>query len=129
MELKKIIVLWITVFFLASMALCFLGSIDDISKDFSISLSLSGQILSVYALSFAILGPGLIKVFGKFSYKISILTSVILLLFYNLLIAYIHDIKVFFIIRIISAGIASFLITKCFGYITEFSSLKKLAKI
>lgn len=95
MELKKIIVLWITVFFSASMALCFLGAIDDISKDFSISLSLSGQILSVYALSFAILGPGLIKVFGKFSYKISILTSVILLLFYNLLIAYIHDIKVF----------------------------------
>lgn len=45
MELKKIIVLWITVFFSASMALCFLGSIDDISKDFSISLSLSGQIL------------------------------------------------------------------------------------
>lgn len=128
MELKKIIVLWITVFFSASMALCFLGSIDDISKDFSISLSLSGQILSVYALSFAILGPGLIKVFGKFSYKISILTSVILLLFSNLLIAYIHDIKVFFIIRIISAGIASFLITKCFGYITEFSSLKKVGK-
>lgn len=42
MELKKIIVLWITVFFSASMALCFLGLIDDISKDFSISLSLSG---------------------------------------------------------------------------------------
>ena len=128
MGLNTIAVLWIAVFFSSSIALCFLGAINDIAKEFSISLSLSGQTSTVYGLSFAILGPVLINLFANTSYKKSILSSAIMLFFLNLLVSYTNDIKTFFILRVIIAGLAAFLITKCFGYITEFSSKEKVGK-
>lgn len=51
MGLNTIAILWIAVFFLSSIALCFLGTINDIAKEFSISLSLSGQTAMVYGVS------------------------------------------------------------------------------
>lgn len=64
MGLNIIAILWIAVFFLSSIALCFLGAINDIAKEFSISLSLSGQTATVYGVSLAEVYSVLIIIFS-----------------------------------------------------------------
>lgn len=64
MGLNTIAVLWIAVFFSSSIALCFLGTINDIAKEFSIALSLSGQTATVYGVSLAGVYSVLINIYA-----------------------------------------------------------------
>ncbi len=125
---KKILFIWIVIAFSASLGMCFLGSIVDIASDFGVSLSVAGQVVSIYSLSFALLGPVLVKKFGRYDYYRTIMYSLLLLLAINLVTRYATTIGVLFGIRIISAAIVSFIITKCFGYVTEHATKETLSK-
>ncbi len=124
----KMIFIWLLVLFSSSLGLCFVGSVHEIAETFHVSLSVAGQVVSIYTLSFAFLGPLFIKKYGRLKYKKAILYALVLLLISNVLIQFASSILLFFIVRVLSAGLVSYLITKCFGYVTECSSGKTLGK-
>ena len=72
MNRKLVIIFMFTIFLLGIMELIISGLIEMISSDLSISYGLTGQLITVYAVSFAVFGPLLIQLSEKFSQNIKI---------------------------------------------------------
>ena len=75
MNRKLVIIFMFTIFLLGIMELIISGLIEMISSDLNISYGLTGQLITVYAVSFAVFGPLLIQLTEKFTQKKTILYS------------------------------------------------------
>ena len=82
---KKILVTFTSsIFLLGIMELIVSGLLEPISSNLDMSYSLTGQLITVYAVSFALFGPILIKATQKFPDKPVILISMIVFIIGNI---------------------------------------------
>ncbi|MBB5175257.1 putative MFS family arabinose efflux permease [Nosocomiicoccus ampullae] len=101
-----------TIFLLGIMELIISGLIEMISSDLNISYGLTGQLITVYAVSFAVFGPLLIQISEKFSQKKMILYSFLIFILGNVIFMLSQSFFTLAIGRVITAMGASVLIVK-----------------
>ena len=77
MNKKLIITFTVGIFLLGMMELIVSGILELMSSDLGISHALTGQLITVYAVSFALFGPILIRLTENMPAKIVVLLSLI----------------------------------------------------
>ena len=112
MNRKLVIIFMFTIFLLGIMELIISGLIEMISSDLNISYGLTGQLITVYAVSFAVFGPLLIQLSEKFTQKKTILYSFLIFILGNVIFMLSQSFFTLAIGRVITAMGASVLIVK-----------------
>lgn len=110
---RKILMTFTTsVFLLGIMELIVSGILEPISSDLNMSYGLTGQLITVYAVSFAIFGPLLIKLTQRFPDKPLILSSMGVFILGNIVFALSSNFIGLSIGRVITAMAAAVIIVK-----------------
>src|SRR5699024_12872499 len=84
MNKKLIVTFTIGIFLLGMMELIVSGILELMSSDLGISHALTGQLITVYAVSFALFGPLLIRLTENLSSKLVVLLSLIVFIIVNI---------------------------------------------
>ncbi|CAD2075020.1 MFS transporter [Phocicoccus pinnipedialis] len=110
---KKILLTFTSsIFLLGIMELIVSGLLEPISTDLKMTYSLTGQLITVYAVSFALFGPFLIKVTQKLPDKPVMLISMIVFIIGNVVFAMANGFIELSIGRVITAMAAAVIIVK-----------------
>lgn len=107
----KIYVLTIATFTVGLVELIIGGLLPTIAKDLDVSLSMTGQLITIYALMYAIAGPTLLALTGKIERKKLYISSMLIFTLGCFLAAWSPSYAVLFISRIITATSGSLIVT------------------
>ncbi|AWB44768.1 MFS transporter [Paenibacillus sp. CAA11] len=107
----KIFVLTIATFTVGLVELIIGGVLPMIAGDLNVSLSTAGQLITIYALVYAISGPTLLAVTGRVERKKLYLWSMLIFTAGSLLAAWSPNYAVLFATRIITAASGSLIVT------------------
>ena len=100
------------VFLLGMMELIISGILELMSDDLGISVAVTGQLITVYAVSFAIFGPVLVKLTEKYKPKPVILISLIVFIFGNVIFGLSETFLMLALGRVVTAMAAAIFIVK-----------------
>jgi len=112
MNKKLIITFTVGIFLLGMMELIVSGILELMSSDLGISHALTGQLITVYAVSFALFGPILIRLTENMPAKIVVLLSLIVFTIGNVVFGLAETFLVLSIGRVITAMAAAVFIVK-----------------
>ncbi|NMA81037.1 MAG: MFS transporter [Jeotgalicoccus halophilus] len=112
MNKKLIITFTVGIFLLGMMELIVSGILELMSSDLGISHALTGQLITVYAVSFALFGPILIRLTENMPAKIVVLLSLIVFIIGNVVFGLAETFLVLSIVRVITAMAAAVFIVK-----------------
>src|SRR5699024_7436744 len=112
MNKKLIVTFTIGIFLLGMMELIVSGILELMSSDLGISHALTGQLITVYAVSFALFGPILIRLTENMPAKIVVLLSLIVFIIGNVVFGLAETFLVLSIGRVITAMAAAVFIVK-----------------
>ena len=112
MNKKLIITFTVGIFLLGMMELIVSGILELMSSDLGISHALTGQLITVYAVSFALFGPILIRLTENMPAKIVVLLSLIVFIIGNVVFGLAETFLVLSIGRVITAMAAAVFIVK-----------------
>lgn len=112
MNKKLIVTFTIGVFLLGMMELIISGILELMSSDLSISNALTGQLITVYAVSFALFGPILVKLTNNVKPKLVIIVSLIVFIIGNLIFGLAGSFLMLSLGRVITAMAAAVFIVK-----------------
>lgn len=112
MNKKLIITFTVGIFLLGMMELIVSGILELMSSDLGISHALTGQLITVYAVSFALFGPILIRLTESMPAKIVVLLSLIVFIIGNVVFGLAETFLVLSIGRVITAMAAAVFIVK-----------------
>ncbi|HLR39564.1 MAG TPA: MFS transporter [Jeotgalicoccus sp.] len=127
---KKILVTFTSsIFLLGIMELIVSGLLEPISSNLDMSYSLTGQLITVYAVSFALFGPILIKVTQKFPDKPVILISMIVFIIGNIVFGMANGFMTLALGRVITAMAAAVIIVKILDITVEISEPHKRGRM
>ena len=122
---------FLILFLTGMMETIIVGIMPAITEQFHTVNSITGQLITVYSIIFAVVGPLLIFLVRKLNLKKSILTFLVIFSFSNFLTFWSFNLPILFISRIICAVSASVLVAKtlesCFLIFKE--DKKKLALV
>lgn len=107
----KIYVLTIATFTVGLVELIIGGLLPTIAQDLDVSLSMTGQLITIYALMYAIAGPTLLALTGKIERKKLYISSMLIFTLGCFLAAWSPSYAVLFISRIITATSGSLIVT------------------
>lgn len=107
----KIYVLTIATFTVGLVELIIGGLLPTIAKDLNVSLSMTGQLITIYALMYAIAGPTLLALTGKIERKKLYISSMLIFTLGCFLAAWSPSYTVLFISRIVTATSGSLIVT------------------
>lgn len=107
----KIYVLTIATFTVGLVELIIGGLLPTIAHDLDVSLSMTGQLITIYALMYAIAGPTLLALTGKIERKKLYISSMLIFTLGCFLAAWSPSYAVLFISRIITATSGSLIVT------------------
>ncbi|WP_281182359.1 MFS transporter [Lacicoccus qingdaonensis] len=99
-------------FLLGMMELIISGILELMSDDLGISVAVTGQLITVYAVSFAIFGPVLVKLTEKYKPKPVILISLIVFIFGNVIFGLSETFLMLALGRVMTAMAAAIFIVK-----------------
>lgn len=110
---KKLLVTFtVGVFLLGMMELIISGILELMSDDLGISVAVTGQLITVYAVSFAIFGPVLVKLTEKYKPKPVILVSLVVFIFGNVIFGLSETFLMLALGRVVTAMAAAIFIVK-----------------
>ena len=112
MNKKLIITFTVGIFLLGMMELIVSGILELMSSDLGISHALTGQLITVYAVSFALFGPILIRLTENMPAKIVVLLSLIVFIIGNVVFGLAETFLVLSIGLVITAMAAAVFIVK-----------------
>ncbi|WP_031544407.1 MFS transporter [Salinicoccus luteus] len=112
MNRKLLITFTVGVFLLGMMELIISGILELMSSDLGISNALTGQLITVYAVSFAVFGPILVKATEKLRPKPVILVSLIVFILGNIIFGLSSTFIMLALGRVITALAAAVFIVK-----------------
>ncbi|MFC3418417.1 MFS transporter [Salinicoccus hispanicus] len=112
MNRKLLLTFTIGVFLLGMMELIISGILELMSSDLGISNALTGQLITVYAVSFAIFGPILVKATENFRPKPVILASLVIFILGNLIFGLSSTFLMLAVGRVVTALAAAVFIVK-----------------
>ena len=112
MNKKLIVTFTIGVFLLGMMELIISGILELMSDDLDMSVALTGQLITVYAVSFALFGPILVKLTNHLKPKPVIIASLILFIIGNLIFGLSGTFLMLALGRVVTAMAAAVFIVK-----------------
>ncbi|MHC0552186.1 MFS transporter [Salinicoccus sp. CNSTN-B1] len=112
MNRKLLITFTVGVFLLGMMELIISGILELMSADLNISNALTGQLITVYAVSFAVFGPLLVKVTEKIRPKPVIMASLLVFIIGNIIFGLSTTFFMLAIGRVVTALAAAVFIVK-----------------
>ncbi len=112
MNKKLLVTFTVGVFLLGMMELIISGILELMSDDLGISVAVTGQLITVYAVSFAIFGPVLVKLTEKYKPKPVILISLIVFIFGNVIFGLSETFLMLALGRVVTAMAAAIFIVK-----------------
>lgn len=112
MNRKLLITFTVGVFLLGMMELIISGILELMSSDLGISNALTGQLITVYAVSFAVFGPILVKATEKLRPKPVILVSLVVFILGNIIFGLSSTFMMLALGRVITALAAAVFIVK-----------------
>lgn len=112
MNKKLLVTFTVGVFLLGMMELIISGILELMSDDLGISVAVTGQLITVYAVSFAIFGPVLVKLTEKYKPKPVILVSLVVFIFGNVIFGLSETFLMLALGRVVTAMAAAIFIVK-----------------
>lgn len=112
MNKKLLITFTVGVFLLGMMELIISGILELMSDDIGISHAMTGQLITVYAVSFAVFGPLLVKATEKFRPKPVIIASLVVFIIGNLIFGMSNTFIMLSLGRVVTAVAAAVFIVK-----------------
>ncbi|MBO0386694.1 MFS transporter [Staphylococcus simulans] len=112
MSVMRIVTFIISVFIVGMVEMMVAGIMNLMSADLHVSEAWIGQLVTLYAVTFTVCGPILVKVTNRFSAKTVLLWTIAVFVFGNALIAVSPNFTLLIIGRIISSAAAALIIVK-----------------
>lgn len=112
MNKKLLVTFTVGVFLLGMMELIISGILELMSDDLGISVAVTGQLITVYAVSFALFGPILVKLTEKYKPKPVILISLVVFIFGNVIFGLSETFLMLALGRVVTAMAAAIFIVK-----------------
>ena len=112
MNKKLIVTFTVGIFLLGMMELIVSGILELMSNDLGISNALTGQLITVYAVSFALFGPILIRLTENMPTKIVVLLSLVVFIIGNVVFGLADSFLILSLGRVITAMAAAVFIVK-----------------
>lgn len=112
MNKKLIVTFTVGIFLLGMMELIVSGILELMSNDLGISNALTGQLITVYAVSFALFGPILIRLTENMPTKIVVLLSLVVFIIGNVVFGLANSFLILSLGRVITAMAAAVFIVK-----------------
>lgn len=112
MNKKLIVTFTVGIFLLGMMELIVSGILELMSDDLGISHALTGQLITVYAISFAIFGPILIRLTENMPTKPVVLLSLVVFIIGNVVFGFANTFLILSLGRVITAMAAAVFIVK-----------------
>lgn len=128
-EGKITLIGFLTMFVVGVSDLIVVGIISPMSEVFNVQKSLIGQLVTIYAVSFAILSPILTKITARFNDKKTLIVSLFLFVIINFLTIFIHSFIFLCLLRILLAAFASLVTVKLMAIGAKIVSPEKKAKV
>lgn len=128
-EGKITLIGFLTMFVVGVSDLIVVGIISPMSKAFEVQTSLIGQLVTIYAVSFAILSPVLTKITAKFHDKKTLITSLFIFIVINFLTIFIDSFLLLGILRVLLAACASLVTVKLMAIGAKIVVFEKKAKV
>lgn len=129
MSLMRIITFIFSVFIVGMVEMMVAGIMNLMSQDLHVSEAVIGQLVTLYALTFAICGPILVKVTQRFKAKSVLLWTLIAFIIGNLIIAVASNFTILVIGRILSSAAASLIIVKVLALTAMLTPAKNRGKM
>lgn len=112
MNKKLIVTFTVGVFLLGMMELIISGILELMSDDLNLSHALTGQLITVYAVAFAVFGPILVKLTERYQSKPVIIISLIVFIIGNIIFGLSSEFIMLALGRVITAMAAAVFIVK-----------------
>ena len=112
MSVMRVATFIISVFIVGMVEMMVAGIMNLMSEDLGVSEAIIGQLVTLYALTFAICGPILVKLTNRFAVRPVLLWTLVAFIIGNAMIAMAPNFTILVIGRILSSAAASLIIVK-----------------
>ncbi|MDU6178905.1 MAG: MFS transporter, partial [Staphylococcus lugdunensis] len=112
MSVMRVATFILSVFIVGMVEMMVAGIMNLMSADLHVSEAVVGQLVTLYALTFAICGPILVKLTHRFSARSVLLWTLLIFIIGNAMIALAPNFTILVIGRILSSAAASLIIVK-----------------
>ena len=112
MSVMRVATFIISVFIVGMVEMMVAGIMNSMSEDLGVSEAIIGQLVTLYALTFAICGPILVKLTNRFAVRPVLLWTLVAFIIGNAMIAMAPNFTILVIGRILSSAAASLIIVK-----------------
>lgn len=129
MSKARLITFMLSVFVVGMVELMIAGILTLMSKDLNVSEAIVGQLVTVYALTFAISGPILVKVTKNISPKTVLLVSMAIFILGNCIIAFSPNFTILVLGRILSSAAAAIIVVKILSLTVVYSNPSERGKM
>lgn len=126
MSVMRVATFILSVFIVGMVEMMVAGIMNLMSADLHVSEAVVGQLVTLYALTFAICGPILVKLTHRFSARSVLLWTLLIFIIGNAMIALAPNFTILVIGRILSSAAASLIIVKVLA-LTAMLTLPKIA--
>ncbi|MBH9581789.1 chloramphenicol resistance protein [Staphylococcus felis] len=112
MTIMRTITFMLSIFIVGMVELVVAGIMNLMSADLNVSEAWIGQLVTIYAFTFALTGPILVKLTSRYSPKVVLLSAIVFFVIGNLMIALSPNFVILIIGRIISSAAAALIVVK-----------------
>lgn len=129
MSIMRIITFILSVFIVGMVEMMVAGIMNLMSHDLHVSEAVVGQLVTMYALTFAICGPILVKLTNRFASRPVLLWTLVIFIIGNGIIAVSPNFTILVIGRIISSAAAALIIVKVLALTAMLTAPKNRGKM
>ena len=112
MSVMRIVTFIVSIFIVGMVEMMVAGIMNLMSADLNVSEAIVGQLVTLYAITFAIPGPILVKLTNRFAPKPLLLITLLAFIVGNLIIAIAPNFTILVIGRILSSAAAALIVVK-----------------
>lgn len=112
MSSMRVVTFILSIFIVGMVEMMVAGIMNLMSHDLNVSEAIIGQLVTLYAITFAIAGPILVKLTNRFSPKLVLLWTLLAFIVGNLMIAMAPNFTILVVGRIISSAAAALIVVK-----------------
>lgn len=112
MSIMRIATFILSIFIVGMVEMMVAGIINLMSIDLHVSEAIIGQLVTLYAITFAIAGPILVKITNRFSPRPVLLYALLVFIVGNMIIAFAPNFSILVFGRIISSAAAALIVVK-----------------
>ncbi len=121
MSIMRLFTFILSIFIVGMVEMMVAGIMNLMSQDLHVS-AVVGQLVTMYALTFAICGPILVKLTNRFSSRPVLLWTLLIFIIGNGIIAVAPNFSILVVGRIISSAAAALIIVKSISYYSDVIS-------